>query len=152
MKQCFLTTNGPKAIGPYSTAVTCGRTVYLSGMIPADPATGKIVEGGVEAQAQQVFENIRTVLGEMGLSFANALKATVFLTDLGTLARSTPFMSAISAPHTPPAAAWRSPACLLARAWKWSWSAKKQKGSQRAGYGCLRAGSLWAPHTRAKEC
>ena len=45
MKQCFLTTNGPKAIGPYSTAVISGKTVYLSGMIPADPATGKIVEG-----------------------------------------------------------------------------------------------------------
>ena len=43
MKQCFLTTNGPKAIGPYSTAVICGNTAYLSGMIPADPATGKIV-------------------------------------------------------------------------------------------------------------
>ena len=62
MKQCFLTTNGPKAIGPYSTAVICGRTVYLSGMIPADPASGKIVEGGVEAQATQVFENIGTCL------------------------------------------------------------------------------------------
>ena len=86
MKQCFLTTNGPKAIGPYSTAVICGRTVYLSGMIPADPASGKIVEGGVEAQATQVFENIGTVLGEMGLTLANALKATVFLTDLNDFA------------------------------------------------------------------
>ena len=55
-------------------------------MIPADPATGKIVEGGIEAQATQVFENIRTVLGEMGLSFANVLKTTVFLTDLGDFA------------------------------------------------------------------
>ena len=86
MKQCFLTTNGPKAIGPYSTAVICGKTVYLSGMIPADPATGKIVEGGIEAQATQVFENIGTVLHEMGLTFAGALKTTVFLTDLGDFA------------------------------------------------------------------
>ena len=86
MKQCFLTTNGPKAIGPYSTAVISGKTVYLSGMIPADPATGKIVEGGIEAQATQVFENIGTVLHEMGLTFAGALKTTVFLTDLGDFA------------------------------------------------------------------
>lgn len=86
MKQCFLTTNGPKAIGPYSTAVISGKTVYLSGMIPADPATGKIVEGGIEAQTTQVFENIGTVLHEMGLTFAGALKTTVFLTDLGDFA------------------------------------------------------------------
>ncbi len=83
MKQCFLTTKGPKAIGPYSTAVLSGDSVYLSGMIPVDPATGKLVEGGVEAQARRVFENIAIVLEELGLAPQNAVKATVFLTDLG---------------------------------------------------------------------
>ena len=83
MKQCFLTTKGPKAIGPYSTAVLSGDSVYLSGMIPVDPATGKLVEGGVEEQARRVFENIAIVLEELGLAPQNAVKATVFLTDLG---------------------------------------------------------------------
>ena len=82
MKQCFLTTNGPKAIGPYSTAVICGNTAYLSGMIPAAPATGKIVEGGIEAQAHQMFKNCRAVLQAAGLDLGNVVKTTVFMTDL----------------------------------------------------------------------
>lgn len=82
MKKCFLTENGPKAVGPYSTAVVAGDTVYLSGMIPLDPATNKIVEGGVEAQAKRALENVKIVLEEMGMTMANAVKVTVFMTDL----------------------------------------------------------------------
>ncbi len=82
MKACFLTQKGPKAIGPYSTAVWHGDLAYLSGMIPMDPATGKLVCGGVEAQARQALENIRTVLGEMGLCMGDVLKTTVFLVNL----------------------------------------------------------------------
>lgn len=83
MKECFCTGKGPKAVGPYSTAVTVGDTVYLSGMIPIDPATNKLVEGGIEAQATRAMENVRVVLEEMGMSMAHAVKVTVFLTDLG---------------------------------------------------------------------
>ena len=83
MKQCFLTQRGPKAIGPYSTAVMQGGLCYLSGMIPVDPATGKLASAEVGGQARQVFENIKTVLEEMELSMADILKTTVFLTDLG---------------------------------------------------------------------
>jgi 2-iminobutanoate/2-iminopropanoate deaminase len=83
MKKCFLTEKGPKAVGPYSTAVVYGDTVYVSGMVPIDPAVGKLVEGGVEEQARQVFENIRTVLSEMELSMADVLNTTVFLVDMG---------------------------------------------------------------------
>lgn len=82
MKQCFLTQKGPRAIGPYSTATAQGGVCYLSGMIPVDPATGKLAAADVEGQARQVFENMKTVLGEMGLSMADILKTTVFLTDL----------------------------------------------------------------------
>ena len=82
MKKCFCTEKGPKAVGPYSTAVVAGETVFLSGMIPLDPATNKIVEGGVEAQAVRVLENIKIVLEEMGLSMENAVKTTVYMTDL----------------------------------------------------------------------
>lgn len=83
MKQCFLTQRGPKAIGPYSTAVMCDGVCYLSGMIPVDPATGRLAAPDAAGQARQVFENIRTVLDELNLSMADILKTTVFLTDLG---------------------------------------------------------------------
>ena len=82
MKKCFLTQNGPKAIGPYSTANICGSLCFLSGMLGIDPATGKLAEGGVEAQAKQAMNNIGTVLGELGLTPAAVLKTTVFVKDL----------------------------------------------------------------------
>jgi 2-iminobutanoate/2-iminopropanoate deaminase len=82
VKKVFLTERGPKAVGPYSTVVIQGETAYLSGMLPVDPATGKLTEG-VGAQARQSLTNIKTVLEEMGLSLSNLLKVTVFLTDLG---------------------------------------------------------------------
>ena len=82
MKKCFLTQKGPKAIGPYSTATVAGSCCYLSGMLGVNPETGKLAEGGVEAQALQAMNNVRTVLGEMGLSTDSVLKTTVFLADL----------------------------------------------------------------------
>jgi 2-iminobutanoate/2-iminopropanoate deaminase len=81
VKKVFLTERGPKAVGPYSTAVIQGETAYLSGMLPVDPATGKLVEG-IGAQARQALSNIKTVLEEMGLSLSNLLKVNIFLTDL----------------------------------------------------------------------
>lgn len=84
VKKCFLTQNGPKAIGPYSTATVHGDTCYLSGVIPVVPATGKLAEGGAEAQARQVFENMKTILSELDSSMENVLKTTVFLQDLGS--------------------------------------------------------------------
>ena len=70
----------------FCTAVIYGDTVYMSGMIGVDPATQKPVEGGVMAQAKQVFENIRTVLGELELTMDDVLKTTVFLKDMGDFA------------------------------------------------------------------
>ena len=84
VKKCFLTQNGPKAIGPYSTATVHGDTCYLSGVIPVVPATGKLAEGGAEAQARQVFENMKTILSELNSSMENVLKTTVFLQDLAS--------------------------------------------------------------------
>ena len=82
MKRCFLTQRGPKAIGPYSTAVIQDGICYLSGMIPVDPATGRLAADDAAGQARQVFENIKTVLEELNASTAGILKTTVFLTDL----------------------------------------------------------------------
>ena len=85
-KFCFKTAKGPAAIGPYCSAVIYGDTVYMSGVIGVDPSVGKPVAGGTLAQAKQVFENIRTILSEMGLEMDDVLKTTVFLTNLGDFA------------------------------------------------------------------
>lgn len=82
MKECYLTKNGPKAIGPYSSAVRAGNNVYLSGMLGIVPEKAALAEGGIEAQATQAMENICTVLKEMGLSTENVVKTTVFMADL----------------------------------------------------------------------
>ena len=85
MKKCFLSQKGPKAIGPYSTLTRAGGTVYVSGMLGVNPETGKLAEG-VEAQAQQAFTNLRTVLEEIGLTTDHICKTTVFLQDLNDFA------------------------------------------------------------------
>ena len=82
-KICFKTKLGPAAVGPYRTATLAGETIYLSGMIGIDPAVQKPVEGGTLAQARQAFENIKTVLGELGATMDDVLKTTVYLTDIG---------------------------------------------------------------------
>jgi reactive intermediate/imine deaminase len=76
------TTRAPAAIGTYSQAVRAGNTVYLSGQIPLDPSTMKVVEGGPREQIEQVFENLAAVAEAAGGSLANAVKLTVYLTDL----------------------------------------------------------------------
>lgn len=85
MKKCFLTQKGPKAIGPYSTLTRAGGVCYVSGMLGVNPETGKLAEG-VEAQARQAFDNLRTVLEEIGLNTDAICKTTVFLQDLNDFA------------------------------------------------------------------
>ena len=86
MKECFLTQKGPRAIGPYSTATISDGTSYLSGVLGIVPETGKLADGGVEAQARQVMENLRAILSELGCSMENVLKTTVFMKDLNAFA------------------------------------------------------------------
>ena len=100
-KICFKTQKGPAAIGPYCTATVYGNTVYMSGVIGVDPAVQKPVEGGTLAQARQVFENIRTVLGELGLSLDDVLKTTVFLTNLGDFAEVNKLYAEYFGPNYP---------------------------------------------------
>jgi reactive intermediate/imine deaminase len=76
----------PAAIGPYSQAVRHGNTVYLSGQIPLDPATGQIVEGDITAQARRAFDNLRGVCAAAGGSFADVVRLGLYLTDLGQFA------------------------------------------------------------------
>lgn len=100
-KICFKTAKGPAAVGPYSTAVICGDTVYMSGMIGVDPAVQKPVEGGTLAQAKQVFENIVTVLGELDLTTDDVLKTTVYLTNIGDFAEVNKLYAEYFAPNFP---------------------------------------------------
>jgi len=81
-KQVVSTTAAPSAIGPYSQAVRAGSTVYLSGQIALDPATGHLVEGGLDAQVHRAFSNLRAVAEAGGGSLAHCVKLTLFLTDL----------------------------------------------------------------------
>jgi len=72
----------PQAIGSYSQAIQTGETVYLSGQIPLDPATMKVVDGSIEQQIERVFENLKAVAEAAGGSLADIAKLTVYLTDL----------------------------------------------------------------------
>jgi 2-iminobutanoate/2-iminopropanoate deaminase len=85
------TPDAPKAIGPYSQAVAVDRgglrTLYCSGQIPLDPATGELVPGDVTAQTERVLQNVEAVLRAANLSFAHVVKTTVFMTDLGEFAK-----------------------------------------------------------------
>jgi reactive intermediate/imine deaminase len=76
------TDDAPKAIGSYSQAIQTGETVYLSGQIPLDPASMKVVDGPIEQQIEQVFKNLRAVAEAAGGSLANIAKLTVYLMDL----------------------------------------------------------------------
>lgn len=80
------TDRAPAAIGPYSQAVRSGNTLYLSGQIPLDPATGEIVPGGIVEQASRVFENLRAVLAAAGASFDDVVRVAIYMTDLGDFA------------------------------------------------------------------
>jgi 2-iminobutanoate/2-iminopropanoate deaminase len=86
MSKRAITTPKAKAIGPYSAAVEAGDFVFVSGQIPLDSATGKLVEGDISAQARQSLENLKTVLAAAGLGFADVVKTTIFLTSMGDFA------------------------------------------------------------------
>lgn len=82
-RQIIHTDQAPAAIGPYSQAVKAGGTVYFSGQIPLDPATGEIVGGGIEAQARRAFDNLRAVAEAAGGSLDRIVRLGLYLTDLG---------------------------------------------------------------------
>lgn len=80
------TPNAPAAIGPYSQGIKCNGMLYASGQIPLDPATGALVEGGIEAQAHQAFQNVKNLVEAAGTSMANVVKVTVFMADMNDFA------------------------------------------------------------------
>lgn len=82
MKKTVSTPDAPKAVGPYSQAVWAGDTLYISGQIPLDPATGNMVGATTAEQTAQVFKNIGAILKAAGLGFGQVVKMTVLLTDM----------------------------------------------------------------------
>jgi 2-iminobutanoate/2-iminopropanoate deaminase len=82
-RDIIATDKAPAAVGPYSQAVRVGDFVFTAGQIPLDPATGQLVEGGIEVQARQALTNVSAVLEAAGTSLANVVKTTVFLADMG---------------------------------------------------------------------
>lgn len=104
MRRTVHTDRAPQAIGPYSQAITWNGLVFVSGQIPLDPATGKLVEGGIAEQTRQVMANIAAILEAAGSSLARTLRATVYLKDMSEF----PAMNAVYAeffPAEPPARA-----------------------------------------------
>lgn len=85
MKRALATSNAPAAIGPYSQAIVAGDTVYVSGQIPVDPATGEFPVG-IEAQTAQSLKNMTAILAENGMTLDNVVKTTVFLADINDFA------------------------------------------------------------------
>lgn len=86
-RQPVQTDQAPAAIGPYSQAVRAGNTVYCSGQIPLDPATGELVQGNIAAQARRAFDNLKAVCEAAGGSFDDVVRLGLYLTDLGQFAQ-----------------------------------------------------------------
>ena len=86
MKQVIHTDSAPAAIGPYSQAVQIGSLLFTSGQVPLDPATGTVVEGGIEEQAAQALNNIKAILNQAGTNMGAVVKTTVFLKDMDDFA------------------------------------------------------------------
>lgn len=87
MKKVIQTDKAPPAIGPYSQAIDVAGTLYISGQVPVDPETGKIVGGGIEAQTERVLRNIGAILEAAGLGYTHVVKTTVLLDDIGNFTR-----------------------------------------------------------------
>ena len=85
-KEIISTTNAPQAIGPYSQAVKINNLMFISGQIPMDPTTGNLVKGSIEDEANQVLKNLKSICEAAGYSLDDAVKITIFLTDLGNFA------------------------------------------------------------------
>ncbi len=82
MKKIINTSKAPKAIGPYSQAVEANGMLFISGQVPINPETGKIVEGGITKQTEQVMQNIKAILTKAGYTFDDVIKSTCLLSDM----------------------------------------------------------------------
>lgn len=99
--QTYHTDRAPEAIGPYSQAISADGWLFTSGQVGIDPATGELVPGGFEAEAAQVLRNLEQVLGNAGCTFADIVRATVYVTDMGQFPVLNELYAAAMGPHRP---------------------------------------------------
>ena len=85
-KQIIKPANSPAAVGPYNHAVRIGDLLFCAGQIPIDPKDGNLISGDIKAQTDRVLQNVKAILDDQKLTFANVVKSTVFLTNLGDFA------------------------------------------------------------------
>lgn len=107
MKDAIHSNDAPAAIGPYSQAIRAGHTLYLSGQIPLDPVTMTIVEGGIEAQAHQVFRNLRAVVTAAGGSMDDMVKVSILMMNLADFAKVNDIMATYFAKPFPARATYQ---------------------------------------------
>lgn len=104
MKKVIHTNNAPAAVGPYSQAIEANGMLFISGQIPIDPETGKVVDANISVQTEQVMKNIAAILEEAGYTFNDVIKSTCLLSDMANFAE----MNVVYAkyyPENPPARA-----------------------------------------------
>lgn len=82
MKKIIQTSNAPAPIGPYNQAILSGDTLYISGQIPMDAATGNLIEGDIKKETDKCMKNLQAILDEAGMTFENVVKASIFLSDM----------------------------------------------------------------------
>lgn len=107
MKKIISTANAPAAVGPYSQAVEFNGTLYISGQIPLDPSTGKLVDGGIQAQTTQVFKNIEAILQAAGYRFDDVIKSTVLLANMDDFAPMNAIYASVYTQDMPARAAYQ---------------------------------------------
>ena len=103
MKKIINTSNAPAPIGPYNQAVLCGNTLYISGQIPIDPATGKLIEGDIKKETKQSMENLKSILAEASMDFENVVKSSIFLKDMNQFAEVNEIYGSYFSSETAPA-------------------------------------------------
>ena len=105
MKRAHLTENAPAPIGPYSQAIEAGKTLYISGQIPLDPATGDLVTTSIEDETHLVLKNIGAILMAAGLNYQHVVSCTVFVTDMNLFSRINAVYTLYFSEGVPPARA-----------------------------------------------
>jgi 2-iminobutanoate/2-iminopropanoate deaminase len=112
MKKIIFTEKAPAPIGPYNQAVMTGNTLYTSGQIAINPATGELVLDTIEVETKQVMENMKAVLEAAGMTFENVVKATIFISNMNDFAAINAIYGAYFNEKTAPARETVQVACL----------------------------------------
>jgi 2-iminobutanoate/2-iminopropanoate deaminase len=103
MKRIIKTNKAPLPIGPYNQAVLNNNTLYISGQIAIDPSSGKLIEDSIENETEQVMKNLEAILNEVGMTFENVVKSSIFISDMNDFAKINKVYGSYFNEHTAPA-------------------------------------------------